>query len=227
MNAPFFVPTSSSVRVMRNPPCPMAYGCLDMEPYRNSSADGSTAVLEGIHDPVLGRFGEVIRGTRDLGTAGLEVEDYGRRGAAGLTDSLGDGMDRRAAVPDLVDDQDPLATEQRVGGELEERRPRARLALVVVELDRRDEDVPDPEAIGEHPGRDEAAAGDREHEVVVGRSKVVGELADHVVQVVLGDVVFDDFGGHVPPPYRPAALAIAAIVVGSSSADRSPGSSPR
>src|SRR5262249_24236839 len=80
--------------------------------------------------------------------------------------------DRGPAVPDLVDDQDPLAAELRVRRELEERGLRAGMPLAVVVLDRRHQDVPEPEAIREHAGRDEPAAGDREEHVVVGPDPV-------------------------------------------------------
>ena len=108
---------------------------------------GSVARLERVDDPAVGRRrrrGPARPGTTDVRR--LVVEDGGRRDAAGLADALGDRVDRRAAVPDLVDDQDPLAAQQRVGRELEERRVRAGLALVVVVLDGGDEDVPDPRA---------------------------------------------------------------------------------
>ena len=62
-------------------------------------------------------------------------------------------------VPDLVDDQDALAAQLRIGRELEERRAWTGLALVVVVLHGRDEDVADPQSVGEHPGRARAHPG--------------------------------------------------------------------
>ncbi len=99
------------------------------------------------------------------------VEDGRRRETAGLPDPFDHGVDRGPAVPDLVDDQDALSAQERIGRELEERRVRARLALVVVELDGGDQDVADAQAVGEHPGRHQAAAGDREQEI----ERLVGE----------------------------------------------------
>src|SRR5919206_441868 len=91
------------------------------------------------------------------------------RSAAGVDRTRGrvplDGVDRAPAVPDLVDDQNALAAEERIGRELEEGRLRAGPALVVVVLHGGNEDVPKPEAVGEHSGGNEPAAGDREEHV--------------------------------------------------------------
>src|SRR6476646_6321381 len=123
MKAPFLVPTSSRVRVI---------------------FATSTAGLERVDDPAVRLHGVHARSAGDARALGLEMEDGGRGDAAGLEDAVRDRVDGGAAVPDLVDDQDALAAEQRVGRELQERRARAGLPLVVVVLDRRDEDVPDP-----------------------------------------------------------------------------------
>src|SRR4029077_20878329 len=120
MNAPFFVPTSSSVRVI---------------------SGTSPGGLERVDDPAVGLHGVDARSAGDARALGLEVEDGGGGDAAGLEDAVRDRVDGGAAVPDLVDDQDALAAEQRVGRELEERRLGAGTPVVVVILDRRDQDV--------------------------------------------------------------------------------------
>ena len=63
------------------------------------------------------------------------------------------------------------------------------LALVVVELDRGDQDVPDPQAVGEHPGRDQAAAGDRQQQVEGLVPEPLGEARDEPVEHLPGDDV--------------------------------------
>ncbi len=117
------------------------------------------------------------------------MEHRGDRVAAGLADPVGHGVDGRAAVPHLVDDEDALAAQERVGRELEERRLRTGRARLVVVLDGGDEDVAEPESVGEHPGRDHAAAGDREHDVEPLAGEPVGEDADEPVELVPADDV--------------------------------------
>src|SRR3954447_13865497 len=106
-----------------------------------------------------------VGSARDRRARRLVVKHGGGRDATRLTDAFGDRVDGRPAIPDLVDHEDPLAAEQRVGWELEERRVRSGLPRVVVELDRGDEDVPDPEPVGEHARRDEAAPRYRQQDV--------------------------------------------------------------
>ena len=62
-------------------------------------------------------------------------------------------------------------------------------AVVVVELDRGHQDVPDPEAVGEHPGRDEAAAGDRQQKIERLPGEPFGQAGDEAVELVPGDDV--------------------------------------
>jgi hypothetical protein len=113
-------------------------------------------------------------------------------------------VDRRAAVPHLVDDQDPLAAEQGIGRELEEGRVRARLAVVVVVLDRRDEDVPDPEPVGQHARGHEAAAIGVPH-AVKGETIVVvctlrrGETDDADLRAAIARRVVEDLGKTLKP----------------------------
>ena len=63
-----------------------------------------------------------------------------------------------------------------------------RAGLVVV-LDGGDEDVAEPQSVGEHPGRDHAAAGDREHDVEALAGQPVGQDADQPVELVPADDV--------------------------------------
>src|SRR6185295_12636765 len=126
-------------------------------------SEPSVPELERVDDPRVGGRRVDVGDRVDLGALRLVVEHRGPWVAARLTDALRDGHDRRPAVPHLVDDEDPLTTEQRIGGELEERGRGAGLTVVVVVLDRGDEDVPDAQAIGEHPGGHHPAPGDREH----------------------------------------------------------------
>ena len=121
------------------------------------------------------------------------VEDRGRGCAARESDALDDRLDRRAGVPDLVDDQDTLAMEQRVRGELQECRLVAGLAVVVVERDGGDQDVAVPEQVREHARRHEPAAGDREQDVVVAPD-LLGEALDEALERVPGDDVALDEG---------------------------------
>src|ERR1044071_3539838 len=95
------------------------------------------------------------------------MEGRGRRVAAGESNALDDRLDRRPGVPDLIDDEDLLAAQQRIGWELQERGLVAGLALGVVERDRGDEYVAMSQQVGEHARRHEAAAGDREQDVVL------------------------------------------------------------
>ncbi len=62
-----------------------------------------------------------------------------------------------------------------------------RLSAAGVELDARDQDLPQVQPIGQDPGRHQAAAGDREHEVVVAPD-LPGEDPDEAVQLVPRDV---------------------------------------
>ncbi len=79
-----------------------------------------------------------------------------------------------------------MATELRICRELQERRMRTRLPLVVVELDGGNEDVPDPQSIGEHPRRHETAAGDRQHQIERRSGQSVGQSGDEPVELVPG-----------------------------------------
>ena len=81
--------------------------------------DGSVSRLE--------RDGMDVRRSRDDRALRFPVQDGRRRDAAGLAHALGDGMNRRAAVPDFVDYEHPLAPQQGVGRELQERGSRAGL----------------------------------------------------------------------------------------------------
>src|SRR5262245_30486997 len=74
-----------------------------------AAGEGSVPRLERIDDPAVRGDRVMVRGARDLRVRRLVVEDDGRRDAAGLADPLRDGVDRGAAVPDLVDDQDVMA----------------------------------------------------------------------------------------------------------------------
>src|SRR6188768_1649951 len=96
MNAPFLVPTSSRTRLVIVG-SPLAPG------------------LERVDHPGIGRHGMDVRRARDRGMGRLEVQDHGRRDAAGLAYPLGDRMDGGPRVPDLVDDQDALAAQLRIG----------------------------------------------------------------------------------------------------------------
>ena len=101
---------------------------------------------------------------------------------------------------------------RRVGRELEEGRLGTGRARVVVVGDGGHQDVPDPEAVGEHPGRDHPAAGDRQHRVAGDAANLLGERGDEPVEVVpRHDVAFqvdqpgpagdgrDDVDGRVGP----------------------------
>ena len=67
------------------------------------------------------------------------------------------------------------------------------LAVLVVVLDRRHEDVPDAQLVGEHAAGHEAAAGDDQHHVVLA-TDLLGEARDQLREVIPGDVVL--VGGH-------------------------------
>ena len=67
-------------------------------------------------------------------------------------------------------------------------------SLVVV-LDRRDEDVPDAQAVGEHPGRHEAAPRDREQQVEFVTDQALGEARHEPVHLVPADDVARRRGG--------------------------------
>src|SRR5215208_5208121 len=127
----------------------------------------SAPVLERVHDPRVCRDDVVIGNGADLRPVRLVVEDGRRRFAARESNALDDGLDRRARVPDLIDDEHALVVQQRIARKLQEHGLVAGLSLVVVERDCGDEDVAHAEQVGQHPRWDEPATRDREHHLVL------------------------------------------------------------
>ena len=78
---------------------------------------------------------------------------------------------------------------------------RAGPTVLVVILDGSDEDVPKPQPVREHPGRDQPTAGDREEDVEVLAGQSVRQGQDEVVQVgPRDDVPVDGWIGRVGHP---------------------------
>ena len=107
------------------------------------------------------------------------MQHRGHREATRLPDALGHSVDGRAAVPHLIDDQHALPAAS--AGNWKNRR-RAGLASVVVVLDGGDEDVPEPESIGQHPSGHHPAARDGQHHVERPAGEPVGKVADELVE---------------------------------------------
>ena len=81
---------------------------------------------------------------------------------------------------------------------------RTGLALVVVVLDGGDQDVADAQPVGEHPGRDEAAARDRQHEVELLAAEPIGKPGDEFVEHVPGHDVLRGRNGRLHRSMIPA-----------------------
>src|SRR5262245_17239344 len=142
-----------------------------------------------IDDPPVRLLGVIIRSvTRELALARLVVQHADVHKGAGLPEPVADGDDRAAAVPDVVDHEDPAALDVTVVGELDERRRRERAFLAIVEHDRGAEDVADPGALADEASGHHATTRDDEDVVVVTRQDAQ-ELADHALDVAPADVM--------------------------------------
>src|SRR5262245_6683879 len=142
-----------------------------------------------IDDPSVRLLGVIVRAVAgELALPRLVVQHADVDEGSRLPEPVADGDDRAAAVPDVVDHEDPAALDVTVVGELDERRRGERAFLAVVEHDRGAEDIADPGALTDEAGGHHAAARDDEDVVVVARSGAQ-ERADHALALAPADVM--------------------------------------